>query len=228
MANRTSGSAETIAVIGAGIVGVSAAVWLARDGHKVLLLDRLAPGEAASYGNAGVLASCSVVPVTVPGLIGKAPGMLLNSESPLFLRWSYLPRLMPWLLRYLSHCRTEETERIAAALTPIIGDSLEQHQALARGTPAERWIAPSDYVFAYRDRAAFEADKLIWRLRGENGFNWDLLEGDALGDYEPALGPDFRCGVRLPGHGHIKDPGRYVKDLATHLESLGGEIRQHR
>jgi len=226
MGNKANGSAETIAVIGAGIVGVSAAIWLARDGHKVVLVDRLAPGEAASHGNAGVLASCSVVPVTVPGLIAKAPGMLFDRESPLFLRWSCLPRLMPWLLRYLSHCRMEETERIAAALTPIIGDSLEQHQALAHGTPAERWLVPSDYVFAYRDRAAFEADALIWRLRGENGFTWDLLEGSALSDTEPSLGPDFRCGVRLAGHGHIKDPGRYVKDLATHLEGLGGEVRQ--
>lgn len=226
MANKANGGAETVAVIGAGIVGVSTAVWLARDGHTVVLVDRLAPGEATSYGNAGVLASCSVVPVTVPGLIGRAPGMLLNGDSPLFLRWSYLPRLLPWLLRYLSHCRAEETERIAAALTPIIGDSLEQHQALARGTPAERWIAPSDYVYAYRDRAAFEGDALVWRLRGENGFAWDLLEGTALRDYEPGLGPEFRCGVRLPGHGHIKDPGRYVKDLAAHLESLGGAVRQ--
>lgn len=215
-----------IAVIGAGIVGVATAVWLARDGRKVTLIDRQAPGEATSYGNAGVLASASIVPVTVPGLIAKVPAMLLSPDSPLFLRWSYLPRMLPWLARYLAHCRPEATRRIAAALTPIIGDSLEQHQALARGTAAEHWITPSDYLFAYRNRAAYEADGFGWELRREQGFRWDLLEAEALRDLEPAMGPDFGFGVRLQDHGHIKDPGRYVKDLAGHLQSLGGQLLQ--
>ena len=127
----------TVAVIGAGIVGVATAIWLARDGNDVTLVDRIAPGEATSHGNGGVLASCAVVPVTVPGLPAKAPRMLLDRQSPLFLRWSYLPRLLPWLAKYLSHCTEAETRRIAAALLPVIGDSLEQHQALARGTGAD-------------------------------------------------------------------------------------------
>ncbi len=73
-------SAKTVAIIGAGIVGVSTAIWLQRDGHKVILIDRKGPGEGTSHGNGGVLASCSIVPVTVPGLLRKAPRMLLRSE----------------------------------------------------------------------------------------------------------------------------------------------------
>jgi D-amino-acid dehydrogenase len=213
-----------IAVIGAGIVGVATALWLARDGHVVTLVDRSAPGEGTSHGNGGVLASCAVVPVTVPGLPAKAPRMLLDPDSPLFLRWSYLPRLFPWLARYLSHCRAEETARIARALFPIVGNSLEDHRALAAGTPAERWLAPSDYLYVYRDRAAFQADAFGWNLRRAAGFSWDEIEGDAVAAYDPLLGPANRFAVRLADHGVIRDPGRYVKDLAAHLETLGGRV----
>ena len=216
--------AKTVAVIGAGIVGVSTGLWLQRAGHEVILIDRAGPAEGTSYGNAGVLASSAVVPLTTPGLIGKAPGMLLDPGSPLFLRWSYLPRLLPWLARYLSHCHAGGAERIARALAPIIADSLEQHQALAEGTPAAKWIRPSDYLFVYASRAGYEADAFGWNLRRENGFAFEELEAEALHAYDPLLGPEASFGVRLPHHGIITDPGRYVKDLAAHLEAEGGRV----
>ena len=222
---------ETIAIIGAGIVGISTAIWLQRDGHDVIVLDKAGPAEGASYGNAGVLASCSIVPVTAPGLIQKAPGMVLNPDSPLFLRWSYLPKLLPWLTRYLSHCSPEETRRIAAALNLVIGDSLDQHLQLARGTRAEKWIAPSDYVFAYADRKAYEADAFAWAIRKAEGFKWDEMDRDAFKAYDPAFagtsGPgSIGFAARLGDHGHIKDPGAYVKDLARHFEEHGGSVRK--
>ena len=216
----------TIAIIGAGIVGVSTAIWLQRAGHKVILIDRAGPGEGTSYGNGGVLASCSCVPVTGPGLIRKAPGMVFNPNQPLFLRWSYLPKLLPWLVRYLSHANADDTRRIANAVAGIVGDSLADHQALAEGTGAEKWIVPSDYVFIYRDRAAFEADAFGWSLRRENGFDWSELEGKPWRDYDPIFAEDQGFGVRIGNHGRISDPGQYVKDLAAHVVAKGGELRQ--
>ncbi len=215
---------KTIAIIGAGIVGVSAAVWLQRDGHDVILIDKAGPAEGTSHGNGGVLASCSIVPVTVPGLLRKAPRMLFSPSEPLFMKWGYLPKLVPWLTRYLSHAKADEVDRIAAALTPIIGDSLNDHKALAEGTGAEKWLVPSDYLFLYRDRAHFEGDAFGWGIRRKHGFQWDELEGQALQDYDPVFSRDISFATRLADHGHITDPGRYVKDLAAHVEANGGRI----
>ncbi|WP_319544516.1 FAD-binding oxidoreductase [Ruegeria conchae] len=215
---------KTIAIIGAGIVGVSAAVWLQREGHKVILIDKAGPGEGTSHGNGGVLASCSIVPVTVPGLLRKAPKMLLSPSQPLFLKWGYLPKLVPWLTRYLSHANASDVERIAAALTPIVGDSLNDHKALAEGTGAEKWIVPSDYLFLYKDRTHYKEDAFGWDIRRRNGFIWDELEGPAFHAYDPVYSEDIGFAAKLSDHGHITDPGRYVKDLAAYVEANGGTI----
>lgn len=216
--------AGPVAIIGAGIVGVSAAIWLQREGRDVILIDREGPAAGASFGNGGVLASCSIIPVTVPGLIRKAPRMLFDPAQPLFMKWGYLPRLLPWLVRYLRHCTRADVERIAAALAPIVGDSLADHQALSAGTGAERWIVPSDYVFLYRDRAHFEGDALGWSIRRAHGFVWDELEGAAFRAYDPAFAPGLDFGARLGDHGRIADPGRYVSDLAAHVAARGGRF----
>ena len=215
---------RTIAIIGAGIVGISTAIWLQRDGHDVILIDRSGPGEGASHGNGGVLASCSIVPVTVPGLLRKAPKMLLSPSQPLFVKWGYLPKLFPWLWRYLSHANASDVARIAAALMPIVGDSLNDHKALSAGTGAEKWIMPSDYLFLYNDRAHFEDDAFGWGIRRRHGFQWEELEGTAFHDYDPVFSKQTGFAARLSNHGHIKDPGRYVKDLAIHVEANGGRI----
>jgi D-amino-acid dehydrogenase len=219
-----TGDRKTVAVIGAGIVGVATAIWLQRDGHDVVLIDRKGPGEGTSHGNGGVLAACAIVPVTVPGLLARAPRMLLDPQQPLFLKWGYLPRLAPWLLRYLRHANAASARARAAALVPIIADSLADHQALAEGTGAERWLVPSDYLFLYSDRAAYARDGFGWSVRKAHGFDWEEMEEPALRAYDPVWGKDVGFGVRLGSHGRIADPGRYVKQLAAHAVANGARL----
>lgn len=216
-----------VLVVGAGIVGVSAALNLQRRGLRVTLADRKPPGEGASFGNAGILVPGAVLPVPVPGLLRKAPGMLLRGTGPLFLRWSYLPVLLPWLARYLRNGRDAQVRRIADALAPVIADSLEEHLALARGTPAEARIRREPYLMAYRDRAAFEADGYGWALRRDRGIGWREYEGGAVRDLEPALGPDYAFVAALEaGHGMVDGPGDYVKALARSFVANGGRFEQ--
>ncbi len=215
-----------VVIAGAGIVGVSAGIWLRRAGAEVTLVDRAAPGQGTSFGNAGVLAACSMVPVTAPGLLRKAPRMLLNPEFPLFVRWRYLARLAPWLLRYLGHANDADTRRIAAGLAPIVADSLAQHRALTEGLTAGAWIAPSDYTFAYATRAAFEADAYTWDLRRAAGFVPRILEGCAVQAFDPSLSPAIQCLAVVGGHGFVRDPGGYVATLAQDFTAMGGRVVQ--
>ncbi|GGX59750.1 dehydrogenase [Tateyamaria omphalii] len=218
---------KSIVIAGAGIVGVSTGIWLRRiSDADVTIIDRLPPGEGTSHGNAGVLASCSIAPVTAPGLIPKAPRMLLNPNFPLFMRLGYFPKLVPWLLKYLSNANDSDTRRIAKGLTTIVGDSVDQHKALAADTDARQWVQDSNYSFAYANRAAFEADAYTWALRREAGFEPEIREGETAHVFEPSLSPDVGLLATMKDHGYIRDPGGYVKALAKEFEKLGGKVRQ--
>jgi D-amino-acid dehydrogenase len=150
--------------------------------------------------------------------------MLFDPGQPLFLKWSYLPRLAPWLIGYMRNANADAVRKRAAAMHGIIGDSLADHQALAAGTGAEKWIVPSDYLFLYNDRAHYESDAFGWSVRKAHGFTWDVLEGKAFTDYDPVYGPALDCAVRVSGHGRVTDPGCYVKDLAAHAGQQGARL----
>ena len=217
---------QHVVVIGAGIVGVSTGIWLRRAGAEVTIVDRAGPGEGTSHGNAGVLASVAVVPVTGPGLMKKAPGMLLSRDFPLFMRWPYLPKLMPWLIKYMSNANDSDTRRISRGIAGIVSDSVAQHKALVADLELEHWVTDSDYAFAYNDHAAFESESYTWELRREAGFEPRFIEGPDIKDFEPHISDDIELIVALKDHGYIKDPGGYVRALAAAFERIGGRIRQ--
>ena len=219
-----SNTPKKIAVIGAGIVGVSTAIWLQRAGHEVTLIDKSGPGAGASFGNGGVLAACACVPVTVPGIMMKAPAMLLDKNAPLFLKWKYLPTLLPWLVKYLGHANEADVNRIAEAVYGVTGDTLHEHQVLAKDSPAAKWIVPTDYLYLYKDRQAFDADAFGWAIRKAMGIRWEELEGKAVSEYESAFSSDLGFAAKMGDHGRIADPGRYIEDLADYFVSKNGQL----
>ena len=215
---------KRIVVAGAGIVGVSTAVWLQRAGHDVVLVDREGPASGTSHGNAGVLAAAAIVPVAVPGLIRKAPMMLLDRDSPLFVRLGHLPRLLPFLGRYLAHCNERDLKRYVDGMFPLVHDTVAQHRALAEGTGAERFIEDADYCYGYATRGEFEDDGPAWRLRDERGFDYEIQSGDDYARADPIYAGAFDTVVRCRNHGRISDPGAYVKALAAHFAAEGGGL----
>jgi D-amino-acid dehydrogenase len=219
---------QNIAVVGAGIVGVSTAEWLRRDGHQVTLIDRNDPGAAAqtSYGNAGILAATSIVPVPVPGLLAKVPKMLFDPLGPLHLKWSYLPRLLPWLIPFLRQATHKDVEKTAAALTTILGDAVEQHKALAKGTGADRFITDGIYAFLYRSKAGCDADNWAHDLRRQHGARIEFRDLARLREEDPHLGDQYTHAACYMDHGWISDPGAYVAALFGHYRAEGGAFRQ--
>lgn len=217
---------KKVAVIGAGIVGVSTAIWLQRAGHSVTLIDREGPAGGTSYGNAGVLAAGSVVPVSVPGLWRKAPGMLFDPKQPLFVKWSYFPRLLPFLFKFLRAGSEEKVQHISKSLALMLHDTAAQHIALVEGTGAEKFISTGDYVYGYADEAYYKKDAFGWRIRRERDVQIEEMLPERIAEYDPVMAGRFGFAVRCGEHGRISDPGAYVRTLAAHFEREGGEFIQ--
>jgi D-amino-acid dehydrogenase len=218
------GEGRSVTVVGAGIVGVACAIHLLRRGYRVTLVDREAPGEGASVGNAGVMAPCAMVPVATPDMLWKVPRMLLDPMGPLSLRWRYMPRVLPWLLANLRNATTGRVEYISNALAPLLHGSVEEHQALAEGTGAEDWLRPAPYLYVYESEDDFARESFVWNIRRRHGAKFQVLVGEAVRDLEPALGPSYRCAVVLEDHGFIRDPLRLVEALVEHFARSGGTL----
>ncbi len=215
-------------VIGGGIVGACCAIELLQAGQDVILLEAAAPGgeQAASFGNGAWISPSSIVPTSVPGTWRKVPGYLRDPLGPLAIRWSYLPRLLPWLRRYLragaTLARVGET---AAALRPLVADAPRRHRDLAEAAGVSGLIAREGLLYAYTDRAAFQADALAWRLRRDNGVRWLELDSNELRQREPALDRRYGFGVLVEEGAHCRDPGAYVAALVGYAETLGLQRR---
>ena len=214
------------AVIGAGINGLSTAIWLQRYGHDVTLVDRVEPGAGTSYGNAGILAAVAVLPVTVPGLIAKIPKMVLSKKSPLFLRWRYLPRLLPFLVKYLSFGTKKHVSRFAQKMSYLLGDSYDQHMALAQGTGAARFIHTDDYCHGYDSQAALDADMPAIVFRRALGYQIDIETGEEFAKTDPFHQGNFTHVARHKNHGRLSDPLAYSRALFDHFVEQGGAFHK--
>ena len=215
---------KTIIVIGAGIVGVSTAIWLQRSGFKVTIIDQKGPATGASHGNAGILAASSILPVPNPSLIKKLPFYLLSKDSPVFFKMSYLPKMFPFLISYLSKSNLREVNKYAERMTPLIFDTVCQHKSLAKGTGAEKFISYQDYCFGYETEENFLNDKKVWKLRQKHGLPFEVVNGNEFSNFDPFYKDLFDVIVKCKNHGKINDPGLYVKTLCDHFLSQGGEL----
>ena len=218
-----------VVIIGAGIVGAASAIELLRDGHRVTIVEPGDPGgeQAASYGNGTLLNPSSVIPMSSPGLWKKVPGYLADPLGPLAIRWSYLPKLLPWLRRFIQAGATEaRVSATAHALAPLLADSPGLHRRLAEEAGVVELITRQGVLFVFPDRAAFEAEGLSWRLRRETGTKWLELDEDEIRQREPALHRRYKFAVLVEENGQCRDPGRYVAALFRHAEELGAVINR--
>ena len=223
VAPRGSGN---VTVVGAGIVGICCACYLQRAGFTVTVVDRLGPGEATSFGNAGGLATGEIVPHATPGLIWEIPGWLLDPLGPLAVRWSYLPRAMPWLIRFLLAGSEPRVRNIAAALATLSEVSQADYQPILAAAGLSDIVARHDCLYVYDTEAQFLAEKFNWDLRREHGITFETLASAALHELEPDLAPGITFGVRMHGWYHVLNPYRLVTGLAEHFQRQGGKIER--
>jgi D-amino-acid dehydrogenase len=219
---------KKIGVIGAGMVGVAAASFLQREGHDVFLVEPGNPGEGTSFGNAGCLNGSSVVPMSMPGTIKNVPRWLTDPMGPLVIRWSYLPALAPWLIRFIAAGRPEKVRAQAKALRSILAQSLATLAPLLRDAGAEDLVKKHGHLFAYRSEASWLKESFAWELRRDNGIEWDAFDGDELRQLDPNLSREYVKGVLVRENGHTTNPHRLVSSLADAFCRNGGRIERTR
>lgn len=215
-----------VTVLGAGIVGICSALALSERGLRVRLIDRDAPGQATSSGNAGVISPWSIVPQSMPGLWKKIPRWLLDPLGPVAVRPTYLPRLAGWGLRFLAEGREARVRQISAAMEVLNADCVTQYRQLLAGTRHEDLIRDSFYVHAFRDGSAASLGALEHRIRRAAGAPLDLIGPAELRALEPALSHDFQAAILIKDQARALSPGRLGAVLADKLRSQGGDIRR--
>jgi len=215
-----------IVVLGAGIVGVSVASYLLRDGHRVTLIDRQAPGEGTSKGNAGAVSPGSCIPLAMPSILGKVPSYLLDQDGPLAIRPSYFLRALPWLIRFVAAARPKEVERLADALIALHRRTLDDYAPLLANARADDLMRRTGTLVLYKDRAAYEASLSDWDMRRRRGVVFEVLDAHEIRQAEPTLSDRYGCGVLLPTHGHVVDPHAVVTALARQFVADGGRIER--
>lgn len=216
----------SVAVIGAGIVGINSALALAKEGFKVTVIDRVEPGEGCSFGNAGILAEWSFVPIFGPEVLRSVPGYLMDREGPLTIRWTRLPRILPWLMKMLPFASSAHLRRASDAMHHLTIGCAEAYAKLAAEAGAPELVRQDPVLQVYDRESDFRKAEADLAFRAGYGIRYDALDRAALTDLEPALGEDFKWAHALKGGGTTTNPGRLVKVLAEAFRKRGGDIRK--
>ena len=215
-----------IGIIGTGIVGVCTAAWLQRDGHRISFIDPRDAGEACSFGNAGSLSPSACLPVGMPGMWKQVPRWLRDPLGPLTVRWAYLPRALPWLLRFVRHSSPDEVVRIATALRQLLAPIFDSYGPLVEHAGAQHLVRRSGCLYVYSSQQA--AARWAWgmNLRRSLGVALREVSQDELEALEPDLRGVFRFGLLAPENGSTPDPSALVKALYAQCLRDGAEHRR--
>jgi glycine/D-amino acid oxidase-like deaminating enzyme len=222
-----SAAPNSIAVVGAGIVGMSAALYLRRAGLSVIVIDPLPPGGGASYGNAGLISVESCVPIALPGMLKEVPRWLIDPLGPLAVRPSYLPKALPWLLRWIAAGRMPRVETASAALRALHVNALDRYRELL-GAEFDSIIRVSGQVHTWESAEPSESEAIYRRLWQQHGVAAEWLSADELRQLMPELARGVTRAVFLPKNGHTLNPRRLVATLARLFGEAGGTVRAER
>lgn len=211
-----------VLVLGAGMIGASVAVHLARRGHSVTLVDRRAPGEETSFGNAGLIEASRMLPLGFPRSVRELARHVLGLSSQSHFHWSALPGLIPFLLRYWAASRADRLDASARALRPMLAAAPDEHALLAAEAGVQRLIRPAGLLKLFRTEQGFAETAADRSFADEFGVPYEILERDAALAREPHLRPVFRRALFWPRTDNCSDPGAVTKAYVVLFEKLGG------
>lgn len=205
-------------VIGAGIVGSACAWELTTQGHAVTLVDPELPGQSTSFGNAGCISPNAVIPFSYPGVMRQVPGWLFDRGGPLFIRWSHLHSLLPWLWKFWRAGAMEQVEAIAAAQDALMDTVRADYDRVLKETGADWLREKRGLIMLYDDEVGYRKDAWQFELRERLGQEWRRLGPGELQQMEPAFAADPHADRRValydPIWEHFLDPGEVTRSIA--------------
>lgn len=213
-------------VVGAGIIGAAIAFELQRRGKSVVLVDRDQPGRGASFGNMASIAVTEFMPMSRPKTWARVPGWMMDPEGPVRFRPGYMPKLMPWLLRFLAAgrpSRVAELEQAGATLCRRVYDDLLP-MLEAAGVPEV--LSEEGCLSLYANEAEYKSDLEHIEIIERFGFECPVLTGEELRYLEPAISPVITKAVLFPKNKSIRDPFRLVTTLIDRFLEMGGTLEK--
>jgi D-amino-acid dehydrogenase len=214
-------------VIGAGIVGLCCARALLREGHIVTVVDRDPAGDKVSFGNAGGLGVTEILPAATPGVIWKVPRWLVDPLGPLSIRLAHLPRLLPWLGRFLRSATADEATRITAALAALLAPVYDDMLPLLTDLGLSGDLHRVGALWVYETEAGFERDAASHDVRRRHGVKVEAISVAEARRLEPALTSSIVRAVVTPEWSHVSDPKRIVDRLRESLQAQGVSMLRH-
>lgn len=224
-ANTPSHCTSTqIAVVGAGVVGLSIALRLRDAGHEVLLIAPQDTGDGTSYGNAGVIADYAVLPVGTPSVLRDLPALLFDRNSPLAIRRAALPSLAPWLLRFARQSLPGAAARNARAIAALLAEALPEWRTLADQIGGGDLLCRRGSVYMYETRAQVDRAAATLNWQRSLGVQADLITATELRQLEPGLPDGVAAGAAFfPTTTALADPGAMMARLRHMVQVAGVE-----
>jgi len=212
-----------IGIIGAGIQGVSNALFLQKKGFEVTLFDRGEPGNSATYGNAGHFSPYASVPLNRPDVLFDVPAMLLSSKGPLALKWNYVPKMIPWFLKFIINCTNKKMLHTAKNMHQILDLALPAFDELFDEIDISALVENKGIMYFWNDQN-LKSRELEIRIRNELGVKQQLLSPKEIHDLEPNIKPVYHGGVYYDYARHAKNPKKILIKLFNNFTIKGGKF----
>lgn len=210
-----------LVVIGAGAVGLSTALYAQMAGMEVTVVERVHPGAGASSHNGGIFSLGNCLPTSTPEVIWGLPKMLLDPLSPLAIRWSYLPRLTPWLIHFLRVGTPTRIEKISQAIASLLEKSVEAYQPLLDDPSL---LAPGGHIIGFADARGFDSAAHSIEIRRRRGVPFDIIDAKGVTRLDPSLAKSFHKAILVRDAPFVAEPAHLVEALAIRFRSNGGVL----
>lgn len=212
----------SLAVIGAGVVGLCSALQAQRQGYRVTLIDREAPGKGASFGNAGYIATELVDPLSTPAVLKKAPFMLLNPKGPLCLPVGYLPKLMPWLTRFVKAAAPSQVAHAHRALMGLNREAVPAWRRNLAEIGEEDQLVAEGYLLVWESADKLQEAKAHAAYMAKCDIPCELVQGERLAELEPEMSQVLSHALFYPEACRVKEPYQLSLKLLAAFKNRGG------